>query len=79
MINCRYVHRFADHSIRYVDGAVHTNNIENFWSRLKLIIKGTYIAPRPFHLDRYIDEQVLRFNAHEGDDAEPVRDRADEH
>ena len=65
-----YIHRFVDHSIRYVEGRVHTNCIENFWSCLKRTIKGTYIAPRPFHLDRYLDEQVFRFNAREGDDAQ---------
>jgi transposase-like protein len=65
-----YVHAFVDHSIRYVEGRVHTNCIENFWSCLKRAIKGTYIAPRPFHLDRYLDEQVFRFNAREGNDAD---------
>lgn len=65
-----YVHAFVDHSIRYVDGRVHTNCIENFWSCLKRTIKGTYIAPRTFHLDRYLDEQVFRFNAREGHDAD---------
>ncbi len=53
----------------YVEGRVHTNTIENFWSCLKRTIHGTYIAPRAFHLDAYLDEQVFRFNAHEGNDA----------
>jgi len=70
LVDPRYLHRFVDHSIRYVEGRVHTNTIENFWSCLKRTIKGTYIAPRPFHLDRYLDEQVFRFNAREGNDAE---------
>jgi transposase-like protein len=70
MVDPRYLHKFVDHSIRYVEGRVHTNTIENFWSCLKRTIKGTYIAPRPFHLDRYLDEQVFRFNAREGNDAE---------
>ncbi len=26
------------------------------------LCKGTYIAVEPFHLDRYVDEQVFRFN-----------------
>ena len=29
---------------------------------LKRDSKGTYVAVEPFHLDRYIDEQVFRFN-----------------
>jgi len=65
-----YMHKFIDHSLRYVEGRVHTNTIENFWSCLKRTIKGTYIAPRPFHIDRYLDEQVFRFNAREGNDSD---------
>ena len=40
----------------YVDGAVHTNGIENFWSLLKRGIKGTYVSVEPFHMFRYLDE-----------------------
>jgi len=25
-------------------------------------LRGTYVAVEPFHLDRYVDEQVFRFN-----------------
>lgn len=64
-----YIHKFIDHSIKYVEGRVHTNSIENFWSCLKRTIGGTYICPRPFHLDAYLDEQVFRFNAREDNDA----------
>lgn len=64
-----YVHRFVDHSIRYVEGRVHTNTIENFWACLKRMVHGTYICPRPFHMDAYVEEQVFRFNAREGGDA----------
>jgi hypothetical protein len=45
-----------------VRGSIHTNGIENFWSLLKRTLKGTYVAVEPFHLDRYVDEQVFRFN-----------------
>jgi transposase-like protein len=64
-------HQVINHAIgEYVRGNVHTNNIEGFWSVLKRTIKGTYIAPRPFHLQRYVEEQVFRFNArHDGDGA----------
>jgi hypothetical protein len=41
---------------------VHTNSLENFWSLLKRNLAGTYVAVEPFHLDRYVDEQVFRFN-----------------
>lgn len=65
-----YQHRFIDHAVTYCEGRVHTNTIENFWSCLKRTLHGTYIAPRPFHLDAYVDEQVFRFNAREVSDAE---------
>lgn len=58
-----YAHHVIDHSIRYVQGRVHTNTIENFWAVLKRTLNGTYIAPRAFHLNSYLDEQVYRFNA----------------
>lgn len=65
-----YQHAFIDHFVTYCEGRVHTNTIENFWSCLKRTLHGTYIAPRAFHLDAYVDEQVFRFNAREGNDAE---------
>jgi hypothetical protein len=46
----------------YVRGRVHVNGMENFWSLLKRGLKGTYVAVEPYHLDRYVDEQVFRFN-----------------
>ena len=45
-----------------MDGKVHTQGIENFWSCLKRGLNGTYIAVEPFHLFRYVDEQAFRFN-----------------
>ena len=58
----RYVHEVVNHAEEYVRGQVHTNGLENFWSLLKRGLKGTYVAVEPFHLDRYIDEQVFRYN-----------------
>jgi len=29
---------------------------------LKRNLKGTYVAVEPFHLERYVDEQVFRYN-----------------
>jgi transposase-like protein len=57
-----YVHKVVDHTQEYVRGEVHTQGIENFWSLLKRGLKGTYIAVEPFHLNRYVAEQVFRFN-----------------
>lgn len=57
-----YAHQVVDHAVQYVDGNVHTNGLENFWSLLKRGIAGTYISVEPFHLFRYLDEQAYRFN-----------------
>jgi transposase-like protein len=57
-----YVHQIVDHAVKYVDGRVHTNGLENFWSLLKRGIHGTYVSVEPFHLFRYLDEQTFRFN-----------------
>ena len=57
-----YMHEMLNHLERYVDGNVHTNGIENFWSLLKRGIGGTYISVEPFHLFRYVDEQAFRYN-----------------
>lgn len=60
-----YGRKVIDHAERYVDGRVHTNGLENFWSLLKRGLKGTYISVEPFHLFRYLDEQVFRYNLRE--------------
>jgi transposase-like protein len=57
-----YVHKVIDHAEAYVDGQVHTNGLENYWSLLKRALKGTYVSVEPFHLFRYLDEQAFRFN-----------------
>ena len=57
-----YAHLVVDHAVQYVDGRVHTNGLENFWSLLKRGINGTYVSVEPFHLFRYLDEQAYRFN-----------------
>jgi transposase-like protein len=57
-----YQHAVIDHAVEYVNGNVHTNSMENFWSLLKRGLHGTYISVEPFHLFRYIDEQAFRFN-----------------
>lgn len=58
----RYGHQVIDHAEGYVNGRVHTNGLENFWSLLKRGLKGTYVAVEPFHLFRYLDEQAWRYN-----------------
>src|SRR5438309_3312161 len=57
-----YAHQVVDHAVQYVDGRVHTNGLENFWSLLKRGIAGTYVSVEPYHLFRYLDEQAFRYN-----------------
>jgi transposase-like protein len=57
-----YQHKVIDHAVKYVDGRIHTNGLENFWSLLKRGISGTYVSVEPFHLFRYLDEQAYRYN-----------------
>jgi len=68
-LNADYVHNVIDHAERYVDGQIHTNGCENFWSLLKRALKGTYVSVEPFHLFRYLDEQAFRFNTRKLTDA----------
>jgi len=64
---------FEHHALRYVDGRIHTNGLENFWSLLKRGIAGTYVAVEPFHLFRYLDEQSFRYN-YRGTKQTPITD-----
>ena len=65
-----FVHQAIDHAESYVNGQVHTNGCENFWSLLKRGINGTYVSVEPFHLFRYVDEQAFRFNERTQTDSE---------
>ena len=58
----RFVHDVVNKTEAYVRGQVHVNGMENFWSLLKRSLRGTYVAVEPFHLARYVDEQVFRYN-----------------
>jgi transposase-like protein len=69
-----YDHKIVDHATRYVDGRVHTNGLENFWSLLKRGLNGTYVAVEPFHLFRYLDEQAFRFNTRKDADGKRLND-----
>ena len=58
----RFVHDVVNKTEAFVRGRVHVNGMENFWSLLKRSLRGTYVAVEPFHLFRYLDEQVFRYN-----------------
>lgn len=68
-LSADYFHGVIDHAISYVNGEIHTNSLENFWSLLKRSLGGTYVCVAPFHLDKYVDEQVTRFNERKDNDA----------
>jgi len=57
-----FAHQVVDHAVAYVDGQIHTNGLENYWSLLKRTISGTYVSVEPYHLFRYLDEQAYRYN-----------------
>ena len=61
-LETQYAHQVIDHAVSYVNGNVHTNTMENYWSLLKRGLHGTYVSVEPFHLFRYLDEQAYRFN-----------------
>jgi transposase-like protein len=65
-----FQHQVIDHAKSYVDGTVHTNSMENYWSLLKRTLSGTYVSVEPFHLHRYLDEQSFRFNERKGNDGD---------
>jgi transposase-like protein len=65
-----FVREFVNHLDSYVQGQVHTNGMENFWSLLKRTLKGTYVSVDPVHLQAYVDEQAFRFNNREFRDAD---------
>jgi len=64
-----YYHATVNHALEYVsrEGA-HVNNLECFWGVLKRALGGTYICARPKHLDRYLDEQIFRWNERKSKD-----------
>jgi transposase-like protein len=71
-----YYHEVINHIEGYVRNHIHTNGIENFWSCLKRGLNGTYIAVEPVHLDKYVDEQVFRFNQRHNEGGDAARFKA---
>lgn len=65
-----FQHQVINHAVEYVNGLIHTQGIENFWSLLKRGLGGTYVSVEPFHLFRYIDEQAFRYNNRKYTDAQ---------
>lgn len=61
-----HVHSVIEHRMeRYVNGRVHTQNIEGFWSILKRGIIGVYHYVSSKHLALYCSEFAFRYNVRE--------------
>lgn len=73
-LDWRFIHEVVNKTEAYVKGRVHTNGLENFWSLLKRGLNGTYVAVEPFHLFRYVDEQVFRYNNRKHENDSPMTD-----
>jgi transposase-like protein len=57
-------HGVISHSThQYVNGIIHTNTIEGFWSLLKRGIVGIYHHTSKKHLHRYCEEFEYRYNS----------------
>jgi transposase-like protein len=69
-----YTHAVINHAETYVNGQIHTNGMENFWSLLKRGLHGTYVSVEPFHLFRYVDEQAFRYNTRKDEDGNVISD-----
>lgn len=66
-----YHHKRINHSAGvYVQGEVHTNTIEGFWSLFKRSIDGAHHQIGKAHLQRYLNEYVFRYNHR--DDEKPM-------
>jgi transposase-like protein len=72
-LDADFAHEFMNHAEQYLRGNVHTNGLENFWSLLARMLKGTYVAVEPFHLFRYLDEQAFRFNERKNEEGDAGR------
>lgn len=59
----KYPHYTVQHSKgEYVNGHIHTNNIENVWSHIKRGIYGVYRVVHPEYLQKYLDEYTFRYS-----------------
>lgn len=58
-----YTHKRINHSEKiYVNGDVHTNTIEGFWSLIKRGIGGVYHQVGRHYLQTYLNEYSFRYN-----------------
>jgi len=70
LINNYLPHDVIRHEESYVDGDIHIQGIENYWSLLKRGIYGVFHHVNPKYLPSYLSEFQFRFNARKIDDDE---------
>jgi transposase len=59
----KYPHYTVHHSKKeFVNGHIHTQNIENVWSHIKRGIYGVYRSVHPEYLQHYLDEYTWRYS-----------------
>ena len=55
-------HFTINHAVSYVEGLIHTNTIEGFWSLVKRAIYGQYHHYSKEHAAAYIVEACYKYN-----------------
>ena len=58
--------------VNKTDPSIHTNTIENFWSRMRRQLSGTYHAVSKEHLHRYVNHAAYLYNTRKMNDGERV-------
>ena len=61
-LSAEYKHEWVDNAVKYVEGRIHCNGVENYWSLFERVLGGTYTHIDPRHLQAYLDEEDYRFN-----------------
>ncbi len=62
-------HLTINHAVSYVEGLIHTNTIEGFWSLVKRAITGQYHHYSKTHAAAYIIEACFKYNNRNNPDA----------
>lgn len=70
-LHFKFKHQYIKHSKgEYVNGKIHTNTLEGYWSLFKRIYIGIYHSMSDKHLDKYLNTLAFRYNNMELDSNE---------
>ena len=61
-VSRKMAHAVINHSVSYVDGLIHTNGIEGFWSLVKRAWYGTHHSYSEKYMPLYIAEACWKYN-----------------